>query len=51
MNPEQVEVGNDLWLFSWMITLWLEKHFKEVASRNLAGKSASESASESVVSR
>lgn len=28
----QADVGNDLWLFSWMITLWLEKHFTEISS-------------------
>jgi hypothetical protein len=29
-NPLQNEI--DLWIFSWMITLWLEKHFTEVAA-------------------
>lgn len=29
---EQAEAGKDLWLFSWMITLWLEKHFTEIAA-------------------
>ncbi|HEV2327501.1 MAG TPA: hypothetical protein VGY56_01795, partial [Verrucomicrobiae bacterium] len=28
---DKAEIGNDRWLFSWMITLWLEKHFTEVA--------------------
>ncbi|MDB6027445.1 MAG: hypothetical protein JWM68_3668 [Verrucomicrobiales bacterium] len=31
LNPKQFSVQNDLWLFSWMVTLWLEKHFTEVA--------------------
>ena len=31
-KPKQTEAANDLWLFSWMITLWLERHFTEVAS-------------------
>jgi hypothetical protein len=34
LNPRQTrtEAGKDLWLFSWMITLWLEKHFAEIAA-------------------
>lgn len=32
LNPIQIEAGKDLWLFSWMVTLWLEKHFTEVAA-------------------
>ncbi len=31
-SHEQAEAGKDLWLFSWMITLWLEKHFTEIAA-------------------
>jgi hypothetical protein len=31
-NLQQNEIGNDLWLFSWMIVLWLEKHFTEIAA-------------------
>ena len=31
LPPDKAEIGNDRWLFSWMITLWLEKHFTEVA--------------------
>ena len=27
---KQAEAGSDHWLFSWMITLWLEKHFTEI---------------------
>lgn len=30
-SPEQAKAGEALWLFSWMITLWLEKHFTEIA--------------------
>ena len=30
LPPNQTEAGNDRWLFSWMITLWLEKHFAEI---------------------
>ena len=30
--PQQAKVGKDRWLFSWMITLWLEKHFTEIAA-------------------
>ncbi len=26
------DAGKDLWLFSWMVTLWLEKHFTEIAA-------------------
>jgi hypothetical protein len=29
--PDQADAGLDGWLFSWMITLWLERHFREVA--------------------
>jgi hypothetical protein len=32
LSPNQAEAGNDRWLFSWMITLWLEKHFAEIAA-------------------
>ncbi|HEU6448907.1 MAG TPA: hypothetical protein VFV23_10770 [Verrucomicrobiae bacterium] len=32
LNSTQMEAGKDLWLFSWMITLWLEKHFKEITA-------------------
>lgn len=28
----QAEIEKDLWLFSWMVTLWLEKHFTEIAA-------------------
>jgi hypothetical protein len=31
LPPDQAGAGNDRWLFSWMITLWLEKHFTEIA--------------------
>jgi|GEM_PF-2089673 len=31
LNASQAESGKDLWLFSWMVTLWLEKHFAEIA--------------------
>jgi hypothetical protein len=31
LNVSQSEAGKDLWLFSWMVTLWLEKHCKEIA--------------------
>jgi len=31
-NANQADAGKDFWLFSWMITLWLEKHFTEIAS-------------------
>jgi hypothetical protein len=31
LTPKQAEVGKDRWLFSWMITLWLEKHYTEIA--------------------
>ena len=30
--PEKASIEKDRWLFSWMITLWLEKHFVEVAA-------------------
>lgn len=33
LNPKQIEAAKDLWLFSWMITLWLEKHFAEIAAK------------------
>jgi hypothetical protein len=26
------DARKDLWLFSWMVTLWLEKHFTEIAA-------------------
>ena len=32
LNLKQFAVENDLWLFSWMVTLWLERHFSEVAA-------------------
>ena len=32
LDKSQVEAGKDLWLFSWMLTLWLEKHFKEISA-------------------
>ena len=32
LNTSQAEAGKDLWLFSWMVTLWLEKHFTEIAA-------------------
>ena len=32
LNASQAEAGKDLWLFSWMVTLWLEKHFQEIAT-------------------
>ena len=32
INTAQAEVGKDIWLFSWMVTLWLEKHFTEIAT-------------------
>ena len=32
INAAQAEAGKDLWLFSWMVTLWLEKHFTEIAA-------------------
>ena len=32
INAAQTEAGKDLWLFSWMVTLWLEKHFTEIAA-------------------
>ncbi|HEV2328821.1 MAG TPA: hypothetical protein VGY56_08560 [Verrucomicrobiae bacterium] len=32
LNTSQAEAGKDLWLFSWMVTLWLEKHFVEIAA-------------------
>ena len=32
LTLQQAEIGKDRWLFSWMITLWLEKHFTEVAA-------------------
>lgn len=28
----QNEIESDRWLFSWMITLWLEEHFTEIAA-------------------
>jgi hypothetical protein len=31
-NANQADAGKDLWLFSWMITLWIERHFVEIAS-------------------
>ena len=31
LKPKQTEAAKDLWLFSWMITLWLERHFTEIA--------------------
>jgi hypothetical protein len=33
LNPEQDAVGMDRWLFSWMITVWLEKHFAEIETQ------------------
>jgi hypothetical protein len=32
LNGDQAEAGKDLWLFSWMVTLWLEKHCTEIAA-------------------
>jgi len=32
LSPKQTEATEDLWLFSWMITLWLEKHFTEIVA-------------------
>lgn len=32
LNFQQTEAAKDLWLFSWMITLWFEKHFAEIAA-------------------
>jgi hypothetical protein len=32
LPSDQAEAGNDRWLFSWMITLLLEKHFTEIAA-------------------
>jgi hypothetical protein len=32
LNMGQAEAGRNLWLFSWTVTLWLEKHFKEIAA-------------------
>ena len=32
LNVSQAEAGKDLWLFSWMVTLWLEKHFREIVA-------------------
>jgi hypothetical protein len=31
-NANQANAGKDLWLFSWMVALWLEKHFTEIAT-------------------
>lgn len=31
-SANQAEAGKDLWLFSWMVALWLEKHFTEIAA-------------------
>jgi hypothetical protein len=31
LTPEEAEAGKDRWLFTWMITLWLEKHYTEIA--------------------
>jgi hypothetical protein len=32
LTPRQAEIGGGRWLFSWMISVWLEKHFAEVAA-------------------
>jgi hypothetical protein len=32
LTPQQAEIGKDRWLFSWMITLWLENHYTEIAA-------------------
>jgi len=32
LPPKQAKAGQDSWLFSWMITLWLEWHFVEIAA-------------------
>lgn len=32
LKPKQTEAANDLWLFSWMITLLLERHYTEIAA-------------------
>jgi hypothetical protein len=32
LTPRQAEIGGGRWLFSWMISLWLETHFTEVAA-------------------
>lgn len=32
LNSERIEVWKDLWLFCWMLTVWLEKHYREVAA-------------------
>ncbi len=32
LPQDQSEATGDIWLLSWMATLWLEKHFKEVAA-------------------
>jgi hypothetical protein len=33
LPSKQTEAGNDRWLFSWMITLWLEDNYKEIARK------------------
>jgi hypothetical protein len=31
LKSDYAKVGMDHWLFSWMIVLWLEKHFRDIA--------------------
>jgi len=31
-SVNHADAGKDLWLFSWMVTVWLEKHFTEIAA-------------------
>ena len=32
LNVKQADTEKYVWLFSWMVTIWLEKHFAEIAT-------------------